>query len=50
MEAFSTDKQIKLAGTTTHRLEDGKIVEAWIDWDVLGIMQQLGAVTLPASK
>lgn len=46
----ATGKQISGAGTTTHRLAGGKIVEEWINWDALGLMQQLGVVTLPTSR
>jgi steroid delta-isomerase-like uncharacterized protein len=45
-----TEKQIKSTGTTTYCLEGGKIVEAWVNWDALGMMQQLGVATLPVSK
>ena len=30
-----------------HRIADGKIVEHWSDRDDLGLMQQLGVITLP---
>lgn len=25
-----------------HRMVDGRIVESWLNWDALGMMQQLG--------
>ena len=29
------------------RIDDGKVVERWGEWDALGLMQQLGAVPPP---
>jgi steroid delta-isomerase-like uncharacterized protein len=29
------------------RIDDGKVVERWAEWDALGLMQQLGAVPPP---
>src|SRR3954452_4558605 len=37
-----TGKQV--TGITIHRLDDGKIVEEWENPDLLGLMQQLGAI------
>jgi predicted ester cyclase len=31
------------------RVRDGKIVEGWNSFDQLGMLQQLGVVTLPGS-
>jgi hypothetical protein len=31
------------------RLEGGKIIEEWTNWDTLGMLQQIGAVSAPAS-
>jgi predicted ester cyclase len=39
-----TGKQVTITGTVTNRIEDGKIVERWVDLDLLGMMQQLGVV------
>jgi hypothetical protein len=30
------------------RIEDGQIIEAWNNWDIFGLMQQIGA-TQPAA-
>ncbi len=40
-------KQFTVTGITVLRFARGKIVEDWVNWDALGLMQQLGAV--PAS-
>lgn len=41
----ATGKQVTMTGTTVFRCrEDGKIVEAWWQYDRLGLMDQLGAL------
>ncbi|MET7654316.1 MULTISPECIES: ester cyclase [unclassified Streptomyces] len=41
----ATGKQVSMTGTTVFRCrEDGKIVEAWWQYDRLGLMGQLGAL------
>ena len=39
-----TGKQVTTTGITYGRIIDGKAREAWIIWDTLGFMQQLGAI------
>ena len=39
-----TGKQVAMTGISIIRIVDGKIVEAWEEWDSLGMMQQLGVV------
>jgi len=39
-----TGVQVTVTGMNIHRLVDGKIVEAWWSYDMLGLMQQLGAI------
>jgi steroid delta-isomerase-like uncharacterized protein len=39
-----TGKQINISGITVARLANGKLAEAHVNWDALGLMQQLGAV------
>jgi steroid delta-isomerase-like uncharacterized protein len=39
-----TGKQINISGVTIARLANGKIAEGWVNWDALGLMQQLGVV------
>jgi steroid delta-isomerase-like uncharacterized protein len=48
-EAFGppTGKQMEITGITIKRLSEGKIVEAWTNFDALGMMQQLGVVAAP---
>jgi steroid delta-isomerase-like uncharacterized protein len=39
-----TGKQVAFSGVSIVRLNGGKIAEGWVNWDTLGLMQQLGAV------
>ena len=45
-EAFGppTGKRMEITGITIKRLSEGKIVEAWTNFDALGMMQQLGLI------
>ncbi len=40
----ATGKSAKLTGVDIHRIQGGKIVEHWGDYDSLGMLQQLGLV------
>lgn len=44
-----TGKEVTVSGLTISRLEGGKIVEEWINWDTLGMLVQLGAVPAAAT-
>jgi len=39
-----TGKQFTISGVSIVRFANGKMVEGWINWDALGLMQQLGVV------
>lgn len=39
----ASGKRIDMSGITFTRVENGKLAEAWTCWDMLGLMQQLGA-------
>ncbi len=39
-----TGKQVTISGVTIARFTNGKMVEGWVNWDALGLMQQLGVV------
>ena len=43
----ATGKRVNWTVTATFRIADGKIREAWLNWDQLGLMQQLGVVPTP---
>ena len=48
-EAFGppTGKRMEITGITIKRLSEGKIVEAWTNFDAMGMMQQLGHIPSP---
>jgi steroid delta-isomerase-like uncharacterized protein len=39
-----TGKQVTVDGITISRVEGGKVVEEWSNWNTLGMLQQLGVV------
>jgi len=38
----ATNRRVLISGTTIHRLERGKIVELWADWNLQSLLDQLG--------
>jgi steroid delta-isomerase-like uncharacterized protein len=42
----ATNKKVSVGGMTIHHIAGGKIMDSHTNWDVLGMMQQLG-VALP---
>lgn len=40
----ATGKPMRSSGIDLYHLRDGKIVEAWLTWDLHGMLQQIGAV------
>ena len=42
-----TGTESELTGIGIDRFEDGKIVEAWGNWDTLAMMQNIGAIPQP---
>ena len=45
----ATRLPVDFAGICIARINDGKIAEAWNNFDFLGLFQQIGALKLPAS-
>jgi len=43
-----TGKSITVTGTITFRLEDSRMAEAWLNLDVLGLLQQVGIIPVAA--
>jgi predicted ester cyclase len=39
-----TNRPMKVTGITILRVEDGKIVERWVEVDMLGALQQIGVI------
>jgi steroid delta-isomerase-like uncharacterized protein len=42
-----TGKNATVSGTSIFRIDDGKIAEQWADWNLMSLMEQLGAATAP---
>jgi steroid delta-isomerase-like uncharacterized protein len=40
----ATGKAVDVTAINIHRISDGQIQEAWLNWDALGMMQQLGVI------
>jgi predicted ester cyclase len=49
MGIAATHKQATVQGVDINRYENGKIVEGWITYDMLGLLQQLGVAPLMAA-
>ncbi len=45
-----TGNQVQITGITISRIEGGKIAEDWINYDALGMMQQIGAIPEPGEQ
>jgi steroid delta-isomerase-like uncharacterized protein len=43
----ATGKAVCMTGISMYRIVDGKLVEGWVEYDQLGLMQQLGVVPAP---
>lgn len=42
-------KVVEITGISIHRVVNGKLLEHWANADLLGFMQQLGALPVPAA-
>ena len=40
----ATGRQVEVNGIVIFRIENGKVAEAWLNADIMGMMQQLGVV------
>jgi predicted ester cyclase len=45
-----TGKRVEFIGHSIDRVVDGKIVESWVEVDMLGVMEQLDAVPKPGQS
>ena len=43
-----TGREIDVEALSVFRIADGKIAEEWTVWDALGLLQQVGAMPVPA--
>ena len=41
----ATGKPVAIRAINIHRVADGQIQEGWLEWDALGMMQQLGVMS-----
>lgn len=39
-----TNRRIEVTGVTIYRFAEGKIAEQWVNWNALGLLQQMGVV------
>jgi predicted ester cyclase len=44
MDVAPTGRQLSWTGTVIDRVVDGRIVQSWGNWDMMGMLQQLGAI------
>ena len=42
-----TGKEVRVTGVNVARFAEGKIVESWFNFDMLTLLQQLGAIPMP---
>lgn len=45
-----SNKRVKVSGMSLQQIKNGKIVEEWVEFDALGMMQQIGAITMPGTQ
>jgi steroid delta-isomerase-like uncharacterized protein len=45
-----TDRSCSVTGTSISRIEGGKLVESWADWNVMTLMEQLGVAAAPKTE
>ncbi len=43
----ATGKEVAFGGILIDHYQDGKVVEHWVQMDMMGLMQQLGAIPAP---
>ncbi|GAF78325.1 unnamed protein product, partial [marine sediment metagenome] len=43
----ATGKPVNMTGISIHRVTGGQIQEGWLNFDALGMMQQLGVIPPP---
>lgn len=43
----ATGKKIDVSAMATHRMDGDKLAETWVNFDVMGMLMQLGAIPTP---
>jgi hypothetical protein len=44
-----TGRSVRMSGLSMYRFEGGRMAEGWVEYNQLGLMQQLGAIPAPAT-
>lgn len=44
MDIPPTGTNVSVTGISIQRIENGKVLEEWVNWDTMGLMQQLGVI------
>lgn len=47
MRVPATGRRASWTGIVIDRVANGKIAESWVNWDMFGMFQRLGAVKAP---
>ncbi len=47
MGVAPTGKRVEFIGNSIDRVVEGKLVESWVELDLLGVLRQLGAISEP---
>jgi steroid delta-isomerase-like uncharacterized protein len=50
MGIAATGKQVNVTGIHIYRVSEGKLQEEWENWDMLGLMRQLGVLPQPEQR
>ena len=45
-----TNRVATVSGTSIFRIEDGRITEQWVDWNLMTLMEQLGVAAMPKAE
>jgi steroid delta-isomerase-like uncharacterized protein len=45
-----TNRKATVSGTSIYRMDGGKIVEQWSDWNLMSLMDQLGVAPAPKAE
>jgi predicted ester cyclase len=45
-----TGKEVAFTGIEVNRVRDGKVEEHWVELDLLGVLQRLGAIPEPGQS
>jgi steroid delta-isomerase-like uncharacterized protein len=43
-----TGKSVSVTGMLISRIDGGRFIEEWVNWDTLGLLRQVGAIPAPA--